>query len=369
MTQEHLGRQEVLDEVAKLLEDALPGDVRAIVFSGHLVRKGTDLPTMIIPSVSSDIIIECQDWNQNIRTKAKPGVIVLSILATCYAGGFVDQGVPVTDFIRLEEVVDFESLNAPILVTFSSSGSQELSYRESAIDGYDSQDRDHFLWALARTAREPSVQTWQQFVDKLRDAFAVARTMGSAAAEERPLRWMWANPQYPVFTTSMPGCLPALRTILPVTHQELMSCSPLGMPDSSSNLKAKPARSKDPAGVLTCIDSSGPRRCHSDPRTYRLDWLKQFFPGRGSKIEVALGSAAHLAGAPLRGSLYPMRPGVTVASDDTTISLEPANVVRRTPNWTTILTPPVDQPSAGVNEGPWDQSVSSTGFAISPREL
>ncbi|KAG8693212.1 hypothetical protein FRC09_010655 [Ceratobasidium sp. 395] len=220
MPHECFDRQGVLDEVARFLQCALPGDVRAIVFTGHSTETSEGPPAMVLPGIHSEFTITSQDWNRNIRANARPGVIVVSILATCFAGGFVDQGVRITDFAHLKEVEDCASFNAPILVTFSSSGSQERSY-ESPIHEHEPRDRDHFLWALATTAREPSVRTWQQFNTKLRDAFALARTAGSMYAGEGALRWMWDHPQCPVFATTTPGFIPPLHSIFPVAGKIL----------------------------------------------------------------------------------------------------------------------------------------------------
>ncbi|KAG8735902.1 hypothetical protein FRC10_010027 [Ceratobasidium sp. 414] len=220
MTGGDFDRARVLGEVARFLAPALPGDVRAIVFTGHSDRLDSGPLAMILPGTPSDVIITARDWNQNIRAHTKPGVIVLSILSTCFAGGFAEQGVQITDFTRPQEVENFASLTAPILVTFSSSGSQERSY-ESPLGDYEPQDHDHFLWALARTAREQNGQNWQQFVARLKDSFALARSMGSMGAPEGPLKWMWGNPQSPAFFTTFPDHLPALKILLPVPDEGL----------------------------------------------------------------------------------------------------------------------------------------------------
>ncbi|KAG8711016.1 hypothetical protein FRC08_016427 [Ceratobasidium sp. 394] len=219
MTRGDFDRARVLDEVARFLVPALPGDVRVIVFTGHSIRLDTGSPAMVLPGTPSDVTIPAREWNQNIRAHTKPGVIVLSILSTCFAGGFAEQDVRITDFTLPQEVENVGSFNAPILVTFSSCGSQERSY-ESPLGDYELQERDHFLWALARTARAPDVHTWQQFVARLKDSFAFARSIGSLGAPEGPLKWMWDNPQNPVLTATFPLHLPALKILLPVTPNE-----------------------------------------------------------------------------------------------------------------------------------------------------
>ncbi|KAG8738150.1 hypothetical protein FRC10_007243 [Ceratobasidium sp. 414] len=100
MTGGDFDRARVLGEVARFLAPALPGDVRAIVFTGLSDRLGSGPLPMILPGTSSDVIITDRDWDQNIRAHTKPGVTVLSILSTCFAGGFAEQGVQITDFTR-----------------------------------------------------------------------------------------------------------------------------------------------------------------------------------------------------------------------------------------------------------------------------
>ncbi|KAG8771641.1 hypothetical protein FRC12_003484 [Ceratobasidium sp. 428] len=212
MTQEAFSREDVLDRVATFLSTASPGDVRAIVFTGHSHKYGTS-PAMI-PPISPSNTIGADDWNQNIRSYAKPGVIVLSIIATCFSGGFAEQGVRITDFNHAQGVQDGLSPDVPIYITFSSSGVHETAY-ESSLGSHEPQCRDHFLWALAETARDPEVLNWHHFVETLRERFAYARVKGAEGLREGTLRWLCQHRQHPEFTVARPGRFPAWHSIFP----------------------------------------------------------------------------------------------------------------------------------------------------------
>ncbi|KAG9124137.1 hypothetical protein FRC07_012707 [Ceratobasidium sp. 392] len=220
MTQEDFDRADVLEVVARFLRSASPGDVRAIVFTGHSRRYGTSLPAMI-PPIAPTNTIGADDWNSNIRTHARPGVIVLSIIATCFSGGFAEQGVRITDFDHPREEIQGadSSLDVPIYITFSSSGPHETAY-ESALGSHETRCRDHFLWALAGTARDHRVRTWHQFVETLRERFAYARVKGAEGLREGTLPWLCAHPQHPEFTVAQPTRFPAWHSIFPLNFDD-----------------------------------------------------------------------------------------------------------------------------------------------------
>ncbi|KAG8701310.1 hypothetical protein FRC09_005445 [Ceratobasidium sp. 395] len=212
MTQEDFSRVDVLDRVAMFLSTASPGDVRAIVFTGHSHKYDTS--AAMIPPISPSNTIGADDWNQNIRSHAKPGVIVLSIIATCFSGGFAEQGVRITDFDHAQGVQDGLSPDVPIYITFSSSGAHEAAY-ESSLGSHEPQCRDHFLWALAGTARDSGIRNWHHFVETLRERFGYARVKGAEGLRDGTLPWLCQHPQHPEFTVARPGRFPAWHSIFP----------------------------------------------------------------------------------------------------------------------------------------------------------
>ncbi|KAF8601383.1 hypothetical protein BDV93DRAFT_608126 [Ceratobasidium sp. AG-I] len=247
LVEEDTTRIAVLNRVAEFLEPAQPGDVRAIVFTGHSIRLQGHQETLIVPpgAETLDDYISANEWSENIRDSTKPGVIVLSIFASCFSGTLMQQSVKLTDFNcpvgpygppPALDAASLESSQAPIFITFSSSNRNEKSYESEALsldsedsqsitdpqgvrdsqsvadsqrsedlqDSEDSQDShicDNFLWALAATARDPRVRDWGDFVRTLHTAFYLARSFG-ALAETDPLEWLLEHRQHPQITMS-----------------------------------------------------------------------------------------------------------------------------------------------------------------------
>jgi hypothetical protein len=214
MAQQDFNRDEILKVVAEFLASAFAGDVRAIVFAGDSIRLQSNHPPAIVPPTCKPpaVTISVRDWNDNIQRHTKAGVIVLSILSTCFSGGFGEQDVRITDFSRPTEVQDVTSSETPIFVTFSSSASSEEAC-ESAVHLDNEQCRDHFLWALAATARNPQVQTWEVFIRTLSDNFSYTRSMVSTVAEDAGLEWLFSHPRIHSLTDNKVDfrCIMALR--------------------------------------------------------------------------------------------------------------------------------------------------------------
>ncbi|KAG9121070.1 hypothetical protein FRC07_003118 [Ceratobasidium sp. 392] len=210
MVQDNFSKHDILMNVARFLSSALSGDVCAIVFTGHSTGLGAGTSGIIPPGTPSDIVA-AEEWNRTIRSYAKPGVIVISILATCFAGGFAEQEVQIVDFSHVQDMSSLRRLNAPVIVNFSSSRSHERSY-ESTLGSYDQESHDHFLWALAKTAANTEIQTWEQFLQRLEEAFIFARSLGATTATEEPLDWLYEHPQHPsLTTTALFGQLPEFQ--------------------------------------------------------------------------------------------------------------------------------------------------------------
>ncbi|QRV92083.1 hypothetical protein RhiJN_20101 [Ceratobasidium sp. AG-Ba] len=207
MTCLEFSREDLLHRMASFLSDALVGDVRVIVFTGHTLKDDQGSPYMILPGTCSMLSISACEWYENIRKHTGPGVIVLSIFSTCYSGAFVENIVRISNFTSPGEVETPSCLTAPLIVTLGSSGPQESAY-ESSLGEYELQVRDHFLWSLARAARNHKLQTWEQFMKMLQEYFALARSFGSTTAPEGFDEWLRLNPQSPVISVTPQEKLP-----------------------------------------------------------------------------------------------------------------------------------------------------------------
>ncbi|KAG8791670.1 hypothetical protein FRC12_008460 [Ceratobasidium sp. 428] len=211
------GRDEALSRVAEFLSTAKCRDVRAIVFTGHACRTEGENDVALIPPNCLDRAqaISAELWENTIRDNTQPGVIVLSIFASCFSGGFMEQG------INLKNLNPVRSPNAsssptsgdpsPILVTFTSSSPDQLSYESSIEAEHSWRPADHFLYALDMTARCPSVRDWQTFITLLESYFQDARRIGASFDETRsPEDWERDSPQTPMYTASDFVDLPTL---------------------------------------------------------------------------------------------------------------------------------------------------------------
>ncbi|KAG8692207.1 hypothetical protein FRC09_011389 [Ceratobasidium sp. 395] len=215
-------RDEALSRVAEFLSTAKCRDVRAIVFTGHARRTEGENDVALIPPncLDRDQAISAELWENTIRDNTQPGVIVLSIFASCFSGGFMEQGINLKDLNPVRSPNASSSSTSddpgPILVTFTSSSRDQLSYESSIEAEHPWRAADHFLYALDMTARYPGVRDWQTFITILEFHFQDARRIGASFDETRsPDEWERDSPQTPMYTASgfvdLPTLFPDLR--------------------------------------------------------------------------------------------------------------------------------------------------------------
>ncbi|QRV77254.1 ICE-like protease (caspase) p20 domain protein [Ceratobasidium sp. AG-Ba] len=209
----NIDKNNLLCEVGNFLELALPGDVRALVFTGHSIREDDGSTSMVLPGIPCCVRISAEEWNNNIREHAKPGVIVLSVISSCYSGAFVEQPVRIANFTDPEQVADAAAGNAPILITFSSCGPRERGFESSV--GHHTTPRDHFLWALTAVARDPRLQTWSEFMTMLQEYFAYARATAANLTYEGAVEWLYRYRQTPMVTAPSSVPFPTLEAVFP----------------------------------------------------------------------------------------------------------------------------------------------------------
>ncbi|KAG8733532.1 hypothetical protein FRC11_005534 [Ceratobasidium sp. 423] len=228
--------QTVLDRVKIFLSDAAEGDVRAIIFTGHAARTQADQKVAIVPPSGyhrtgdpDEGLISADAWRAAVNGSTQPGVIVLSIFASCMSGDLMNQPVNMKD---LNDPMaaggappDPEtSTPAPIFITFASSRSDQNTY-ESVVDPPPSRDAplrygDHFLRAFTLAARESHALDWAGFIRVLEEKFSQLRMIGAICAANDPdpdgrdPNWLATHPQDPVYSSSRLN-LPALEEVLP----------------------------------------------------------------------------------------------------------------------------------------------------------
>ncbi|QRV72091.1 ICE-like protease (caspase) p20 domain protein [Ceratobasidium sp. AG-Ba] len=199
-------REQALDTIAEFIATGHCGDVRAIVFTGHADDD------RVVPPVcpSRQLAISAEEWERTIRDNAQPGVIVLSIFATCFSGHFMKQPIDLRDTssaIASNVPLTMLGEGNPVLVTFSSAARDERSYESSIERRAPFRVADHFLYALDQTARSPNVRSWSGFIQTMQEHFERARDIGASYAAEQgyaisPADWKFDNPQ----TTSFNAC-------------------------------------------------------------------------------------------------------------------------------------------------------------------
>ncbi|QRV95974.1 hypothetical protein RhiJN_23992 [Ceratobasidium sp. AG-Ba] len=198
-------RDQALDKLARFLQTARSGDIRAIVFTGHAERG------MLIPPncPTPDMGISSADWERTIRDNAQSGVIVLSVFATCYSGSFMQQPINLRNLNSEPKCSAPDSVvkaSGPILITFSSASASQLSYESSVTHHNLGRVGDHFLFALEQAVRSPHVQTWSGFIDSIEYHFQAAREICAAIAAQEGAEsseaWIESNPQTPAFSAS-----------------------------------------------------------------------------------------------------------------------------------------------------------------------
>ncbi|QRW10314.1 hypothetical protein RhiLY_09313 [Ceratobasidium sp. AG-Ba] len=200
-------RDQALDKLAGFLQTARPGDIRAIVFTGHAAHDMLIPPNCPTPEIG----ISSADWERTIRDNAQSGVVVLSIFATCYSGSFMQQPIDLRNLnsdIKDHAPDSTAEASGPILITFSSASASQISYESSVAHDDLGRVGDHFLYALDQAARSPHVRTWAGFIDSMEYHLQQARkTCSNIAAyegAESSEAWIANSPQTPVLTFSHP---------------------------------------------------------------------------------------------------------------------------------------------------------------------
>ncbi|KAB5590924.1 hypothetical protein CTheo_5618 [Ceratobasidium theobromae] len=220
----------VLERVAEFLKDALEGDVRAIIFTGHAARTHRDGTVAIVPPVAAEEEDDGSDegwiradvWESTVRRNTRAGVIVLSVFASCMSGDLMHQRVNLRDLNNSQVPEAPTTPDAPIFITFASSAPDQSTY-ESIVDARDRNNPrygDHFLRAFTLAARDRDVTDWQSFIRVLEEKFEQFRKIGAFCAAHdldpnyRNSRWLETHPQNPIYSSSQQH-LPALQDIIP----------------------------------------------------------------------------------------------------------------------------------------------------------
>ncbi|KAB5590925.1 hypothetical protein CTheo_5619 [Ceratobasidium theobromae] len=218
-------RVQILQNIAHFLSTAVEGDIRVIVFTGHATRIGCgdDRRIVLIPSncPAEEDAISANSWYETVRTHAAPGVVVISIFATCYSGAIPPSldsdnagtiNTTLKDFaFHLEKLHTQhpESASGPTHIALTSSGDAQSSYEYFAPSRSNTPRlHDHFLWALAEAVKRPNIGDWEPFVETLQNSFnfvrAVSLTLRPGSNEsngsyEFPnnLDWVLSHPQSP----------------------------------------------------------------------------------------------------------------------------------------------------------------------------
>ncbi|KAF8597343.1 hypothetical protein BDV93DRAFT_562379 [Ceratobasidium sp. AG-I] len=216
MVNDTFDQEAALDEVSRFLSTAHCGDVRAIVFTGHAISAVHDPgPALVPPNCPArELAIPAHVWEQTILNSAEAGVVVLSIFASCFSGGFMQQPINMQNLdVIPDDAPGTYPPAGPILITFSSTSPNQLSYESSIEDKDPWRVADHFLHALSRTAQSPLVNDWASFVSTLESEFQAARDIGSSFDPDRTLEeWQADSPQTPMLTASS---LPNFPTLFP----------------------------------------------------------------------------------------------------------------------------------------------------------
>ncbi|KAF8601382.1 hypothetical protein BDV93DRAFT_545883 [Ceratobasidium sp. AG-I] len=219
LVSEEFDREAVLERLSEFLRSASKGDVRAIIFTGHALRILQDVVAIVPPYCpTEEDAIPAKLWEDTVKANTKPGVIVLSIFASCLSGGLMPQRVDLKPLSKISTADTSSANNVPIFITFASCGPEENSY-ESAVDLEADSCRlgDHFLRAITLAMRDSSSKDWDSFIAALDVNFAQIRQIGAtcAAQSSRPCStWLEDFPQNPVITTS-DHRLPLYQSVFP----------------------------------------------------------------------------------------------------------------------------------------------------------
>ncbi|CAE6447588.1 unnamed protein product [Rhizoctonia solani] len=212
MVEEEGNKNEILRRVGNFLASAEGGDIRMIVFTGHATRIGNDRKFAIIPwgCSSEDDTITSAEWQSVVLWNAAPGVVVVSVFATCMSGAAMEQSERLTNFDRIIEKQSLVTAlpNGPIQIILSSSGDAQSSfeYHTPSHRSGSTTWHDYFLWALAETTQMVDVDSWESFVKTLQTTFNYVRTAGfrnSSFQYPHDLEWLLNHPQTPrIFVSS-----------------------------------------------------------------------------------------------------------------------------------------------------------------------
>ncbi|CUA75292.1 hypothetical protein RSOLAG22IIIB_05830 [Rhizoctonia solani] len=230
---ESFDAETILDRVKMFLGDATEGDVRAIIFTGHAARTQIDQKVAIVPPAGyhggdpDEGLISADAWRAAVNESTQPGVIVLSIFASCMSGDLMNQPVNMKD-LNTPNTTDSivpesqAAAPAPIFITFASSRSNQSTY-ESVVGPSSRQSDpfrygDHFLRAFTLAARESHILDWKGFIQSLEEKFSQLRMIGAICAAHDPdirdSNWLETHPQTPVYSSSR-SKLPNLEDVLP----------------------------------------------------------------------------------------------------------------------------------------------------------
>lgn len=216
---EEFDKEAVLEKLSDFLRSAQDGDIRAIIFTGHALRTLDNIVAIVPPHCpNKEDVIPAKEWEETVKLNTKPGVIVLSIFASCSSGELMPQKISLKPLSNISEADISTPSDVPIFITLASCGPYEYSY-ESVVGLKNDCYRmgDHFLRALTLAIRESSAKDWQSLIAALDVKFAEIRQVGAICAAKAitpSLTWLEDSPQNPVLTSSDPH-LPLYESVFP----------------------------------------------------------------------------------------------------------------------------------------------------------
>ncbi|KAH7332994.1 hypothetical protein B0J17DRAFT_771477 [Rhizoctonia solani] len=203
LLEEGFNKERALARVAEFLQDAEPGNVRAIVFTGHGHTHDDGTVWLVPPECpSTKEAISRLEWDKNIQQNAHSGVVVFSVMAHCYSGDVMKQAF---DFRGLEALAQFNNIE-PVYLTFAASDTTAFESRVTR-PHQPACNSDHFIHALVGAIRSIDVATgtWREFFEEFDRQFQRARSCASwQDKQELPSipNWRLNNPQTPRFSAS-----------------------------------------------------------------------------------------------------------------------------------------------------------------------
>ncbi|CAE6441590.1 unnamed protein product [Rhizoctonia solani] len=205
--EESFDKEGAMARVARFLDDANAGDIRAIVFTGHGYPHEDGTVSLIPPKCpqKSDAIT-CVEWDQNIQNHSRPGTVVLSIMAHCFSGRVMKQAF---DHQQWETLAPTDEIrDGPTYLTFaaSSQGAYESWVTRDSILNLN-RASDHFIYALVHAIQSIDVtaSNWTDFFKAFDCYFQRARSCASWQDKQvspSVPNWRLINGQTPSFTAS-----------------------------------------------------------------------------------------------------------------------------------------------------------------------